>query len=1275
MSRVAAALAKAAPALATVVTALAVCFAVAQWVGRGVAWQLPRLESVANRLLAPLEVRVGGLEGRWRGLNPGVFMARLEVAAGEVTGLDFELDLLESLWRQRLVARRLTVADGRLLIARTAAGWRLPGTGDGSFDALAFLRHSDEVWVRGQLRLEDGPRAETLDVEAMVVNRDRQHRFFFYLHSGSGCAECALTVSGDVDEAGDGAVRLASGKLAVGQPLLSVLGLSRAAPTSAWRNMRWQVDLDGDWVRDGEGVERARLASSVRIDDTTGAAGTVRAQLTAWRRDAGYGGRVEALTVASGRLAGTAVGAFHADDLGEPDWRATLWFPELELGPMVSPVAAMMGAEHPGGRWLAAVEPQGRFRDLAFHFDRDGVAIGGRGSEGALTGYKGVPDVAGLTFALRGHPRALRLGVAGREFGLAFPGHVSAAGPYRHGSATLAFAFAPPYIGMRTADARLDTGDSRVAVALAVARPPDPMEVRLAADARVDRMAVATARNYLPTGLEPALREWLLAATGAGDLIGGRIVYRGHARGRDAWPMRRLELAASVQGASLDYHPEWPPASGFDGALTVTGDETRLAGAARAFGMEVDSIAVQVPRSADRVAVRLTGAADLAQLFAFARQTPVRRSMAFLSDAWSGGGAVGFEADLKVPLRDLALRPGDVRLDLALEDATLDLADLGLRFDGIHKKVGFAYPVTVAGASTQGQLFGAPARIAIATDPAALRIGVAGSATPADVYRLLGTGDLGIADGRFDFDASLTVFTASDRALELRVESELVGLALALPAPLGKAAATSRPLRASLQFLSARPGDAAGAGKDTVAVSASYGAASGWLHVGDGIDGGAVGIGVPVPMIDAGIGRLVLTGGIDAITGTELRALMAAPVSTELDWELRDFRLGHLGLEAAAFENLTIDASGVGGDLAIAVEGRTLAGTATRQGGAPWQIDIRRLRLPAPSGEGDPLDASLIENLVAADVTLREVLAGELDYGSWRFAMRPREGGVALQDLVADVRGLHIESGGVDAARSVSAAEDARSVAAEDAHVFWSPAGTRFEGRVTAGDLRTVLPQWGFAESVVSERFVAEGRLSWPGSPVDFDLAHLTGEANLELREGSFLEVAPSGTRIMSLINFSTIVKRISLDFSDVFGRGVAFERVLAELAVEDGLARFTKPGEVIGTGSSFLVSGTVDLDAGDLNNELVVTVPLLTSNLPWYAAFLAFSNPAGAAGVWLGRQVFKDQLKRLSSGKYRVGGTYDEPQVEFLSIFDNDIDLVPSAPEESVAMPPKELR
>ena len=1229
---------KVATVLATAATVVAVCLATAYWLGRIVAWQLPQLESIANRLLASRSVSVSGLESRWRGLNPGLFAARLTWPAGHIQGLDLELDLLESLWRWQLVAERLTVADGRLHLRKTAAGWQLPA--GGGFDAAAFFRYSNQVWVRGELRLEDGPRADTVDVEAMVVNGEGQHRFFFYLHSDSGCAACALTLAGDVDQAGNGAMRLASDRFAVSQPLLSVLGLSQGAPSSPWRDMHWQLDLDGDWVRRGAG-EQAQLAAALRILGTTGADGTVAAQLAGWRDEGDdYQGRIEAWTLASGDRTGTATGAFAIEDHDSPRWAATAWFPTLQLGPMLAPIAHMMGEHHPSGRWLTAVSPRGRMRDLALRFDADGMAIQGRGAAGALTGHKGVPSVDGLTFALHGHGRALRLAIAGRDFGVAFPGHIPAAGRYQRGGATLTFAFARPYIGMRTEDAWLATPQHRLDVALAVARPPVPAEVRVTADGRVDRLPIATAHGYLPLRLAPALREWLLASTGDGELEAGRVVYRGHARTRGALPLRRLELAATLKDASLDYHPDWPPASRFNGSLEVTGEETRLAGAARAFDIDLDAVAVRAARQAERVAVRLRGGTDVARLFAFARQTPVRDGMAFLADAWSGHGGVRFKADLAVPIGGAALRPGDIQLDLALEDATLNFADLEILFEDLDKDVAFAYPAMLAGTSSAGELFGTPAHLAIDSDADAMRFSLAGSATEADIYRLLGIDDLGIASGSFDFNAALTIFTASDRAPELLLTSDLRGLAVALPTPLGKAANETRPLETLLQFLSKRPGQA-GSGQDTVAVSASYGNASGWLHVGDGIDGGAVGIGAPVPMVDAAAGRVVLGGGIGTVTAAELEALLEG-AEAGLDWELRDFEVGQLALDNVKLGPLSVDAHSVGREVAVRVDGPTLKATAMRQADAPWQLDIERLLLPAASGEADALPVDLIERLVHADVVIRQVAAGEEDYGNWRFRLRPEGDGVAILDLVADVRGLHLEATG------------------EGERAFWSSAGTRFKGRASAGNLQQVLPQWGFAESVVSERFSAAGDLRWPGSPLNFDLAHLTGDAKLELVKGSFLDVAPSGTRIMSLINFSTIVKRMSLDFSDVFGRGVAFERVLADLSVDDGLVAFAKPGEIIGTGSSFLVTGTVDLDAGDLNNELVVTLPLLTGNLPWYAAFLAFSNPAGAAGVWLGRQVFKDQLRRLSSGKYRIGGTYDEPQVEFVSIFDNDIDLAP---------------
>ena len=254
-----------------------------------------------------------------------------------------------------------------------------------------------------------------------------------------------------------------------------------------------------------------------------------------------------------------------------------------------------------------------------------------------------------------------------------------------------------------------------------------------------------------------------------------------------------------------------------------------------------------------------------------------------------------------------------------------------------------------------------------------------------------------------------------------------------------------------------------------------------------------------------------------------------------------------------------------------------------------------------------------------------------------------------LVDVRANLRGLRIES---------------------TAPALWSRVGrSYFQGSVTADDLKDVLPLWDFAPSVESESFTSSGRLSWPGSPMNFELAGLSGEAELRLTNGRFLDIeqGAGATRIMSLINFSTIVKRMSLDFSDVFGRGVSFNEVVAPLALVDGRAWFTEPARIKGTGLRFEISGDVDLARGVLDNEMVVTLPL-NASLPWYAAVLALSNPAAAAGVLVGREVFRDPIERLSSGMYSVGGTFDEPDVQFVRMFDDAVDTAPDeAPRESV--------
>ena len=67
------------------------------------------------------------------------------------------------------------------------------------------------------------------------------------------------------------------------------------------------------------------------------------------------------------------------------------------------------------------------------------------------------------------------------------------------------------------------------------------------------------------------------------------------------------------------------------------------------------------------------------------------------------------------------------------------------------------------------------------------------------------------------------------------------------------------------------------------------------------------------------------------------------------------------------------------------------------------------------------------------------------------------------------------------------------------------------------------------------------------------------------------------------------------------------------------------------------------------------MTLPV-SDSLPWYAAYIAIANPAAGVGVVLGRRIFGAQIENLSSGKYHISGTLNDPQVEFVSIFTSDM-------------------
>ena len=79
------------------------------------------------------------------------------------------------------------------------------------------------------------------------------------------------------------------------------------------------------------------------------------------------------------------------------------------------------------------------------------------------------------------------------------------------------------------------------------------------------------------------------------------------------------------------------------------------------------------------------------------------------------------------------------------------------------------------------------------------------------------------------------------------------------------------------------------------------------------------------------------------------------------------------------------------------------------------------------------------------------------------------------------------------------------------------------------------------------------------------------------------------------------------------------------------------------------------------LDNDMIVTLPV-GRTLPWYAAYSAVATgPLAGIGVMLAQKVFKNQINQMSSAKYKISGSIEEPDIQFVTIFNNTVRETPA--------------
>ena len=206
----------------------------------------------------------------------------------------------------------------------------------------------------------------------------------------------------------------------------------------------------------------------------------------------------------------------------------------------------------------------------------------------------------------------------------------------------------------------------------------------------------------------------------------------------------------------------------------------------------------------------------------------------------------------------------------------------------------------------------------------------------------------------------------------------------------------------------------------------------------------------------------------------------------------------------------------------------------------------------------------------------------------------------------------------------------------------WRVGGSHLKGIITSYDVGETMKQMGFAAVIEAKSGNLEFDLNWPGAPTGEAMAEAAGHVHVSLGKGQIVGLKPGAGRVLGLASFSELPRRLALDFSDVTDKGFAFDTVRGDFELHDGNAN-TDDVVVKGPAAEIGLIGRVGLKNRDYDQTAVVTGNVSsTLALPAFAA-----GPIVGGAVLLFTQVFKQPLKGLVRGYYRITGTWDNPIVE----------------------------
>lgn len=506
------------------------------------------------------------------------------------------------------------------------------------------------------------------------------------------------------------------------------------------------------------------------------------------------------------------------------------------------------------------------------------------------------------------------------------------------------------------------------------------------------------------------------------------------------------------------------------------------------------------------------------------------------------------------------------------------------------------------------------------------------------------------ASGATDYEVQVGL----QRALpQVVVRSSMQGMALHLPAPLGKPAETAMPLQVSQRLTPAAAASAQAPLQERLQIHVQDRAAINYLLNSQGavshVQAGRVELGGDVGAAGA------WPEGLDAENGVQARVQL-----DQLDvdaWQaLAPPSTGAAAPDAAAEFLPRSVALRVG---ALEVQGRTLyevvAGLSQADG--VWRGNIQSQQLGGyleyhapgtrhpqglvfarlshlllPEGAADQADRILQsqpQQMPALDISVKE------------FAIAGR----ALGSLAVQARNLRRDTGPqwILDRFDVTLPEAVLTATGTWGGPDLQRRRTHLKFALELKDSGALLARFAMPGVIKGGKGKLDGELDWRGAPIAPDWHGLAGQLHLDVGQGQFLKAEPGLAKLLSVLSLQSLPRRIGLDFRDVFSSGFAFDFVRGDVHVAQGVAR-TNNLQMKGVNAAVLMEGQASLP--DETQQLrVVVVPEINAMT---ASLVATAiNPVIGLGSFLAQAILRGPLVAVATREFEISGSWTDPQVK----------------------------